>query len=149
MRYKAKDLNSKYVETYEVVKDFHDKMKKCGWGEGCLPSKYTEELCRVVFDLGNRMDASHDAIDSSGNKIEIKATIGKSSATTINTVLTFDQLYWLRFDFDDDIVYVKVYKNQEVKNYLVSNNKLTGNRENITLNNIVNGKKDDHTIEFI
>ena len=104
---------------------------------------------RVVFDLGNRMDASHDAIDSSGNKIEIKATIGKSSATTINTVLTFDQLYWLRFDFNDDIVYVKVYKNQEVKNYLVSNNKLTGNRENITLNNIVNGKKDDHTIEFI
>ena len=95
MKYKAKILNSKYVETYEVVKDFHDKMKKMWMGEGVCHLNIQKNYVGVVFDLGNRMDASHDAIDSSGNKIEIKATIGKSSATTINTVLTFDQLYWL------------------------------------------------------
>lgn len=148
MNYFKKKLNTKYIAMYEILKNFHQQIKNSGWGEGCLPSKYTEELCRVVFNFSNRKDKSHDAIDSNGNKIEIKATIGGASATTINTALPFDKLYWLRFDFKNDTVHIKVYSKLQVKNYLSISNKLTGSRENITLNKIVIGKSDDHTIDF-
>lgn len=148
MTYSRNTLSKKYGEMYDILKKFHEDVKYYGWGEGSLPSKYTEDLCKEIFSFKDRNSKSHDAIDSKGNKIEIKATIGGASATSINTELLFDKLYWLRFDFKEDTVHIKIYSKMEVKSYLKSNDKLSGSRENITLNKILLNKKDDHTIDF-
>lgn len=148
MEYYAAKLDHKYGSTYKIIKDFHLQIKGVGWGEGCLPSKFTEDLCKAVFGFNNRKDKSHDAIANNGDKIEIKATIGNSSSTTINSSLQFDELYWLRFDFEKDIVHVKVYTKQSISNYLTSNKNLNPGRINITLSKVVSDKKDDHIIKF-
>lgn len=148
MTYSRSTLPEKYGKMYDVLKKFHEDVKHYGWGEGSLPSKYTEDLCKKVFSFKDRSSKSHDAIDSNGNKIEIKATIGGASATTINTELLFDKLYWLRFDFKEDTVHINIYSKMEVEGYLKNNDKLSEGRENITLNKILSNKKDDHTIDF-
>ncbi len=148
MEYDAGTLEPKYANTYKIIKTFHLQMKDGGWGKGCLPSKYTEDLCKEVFRFKNREDKSHDAISNNNEKIEIKATIGNSSSTTINSKLQFNKLYWLRFDFKKDIVHVKIYTKQNIFNYLTLNHKKNEVRANITLNNVISNKNDDHTIVF-
>ncbi|WP_346846763.1 hypothetical protein [uncultured Clostridium sp.] len=123
-------------------------MKSEGWGKGCLPPKYTEDLCKEIFKFKDRIDKSHDAISAKEGKIEVKATIGRSSSTTISSKLEFDHLYWLRFDFENDIVHINVYKRDEVYIYLNNENKMKEERPNITLKKVVNNKNDDHTIVF-
>lgn len=136
--------NITYTQGYETIKNFHIQMCTNRWGEGCLPSRYTEGLCKEIYGFSDRNNKSHDAISKNKKLIEIKATIGSSSATSINSKLEFDYLYWLRFDFNEDRVYVKIYSKGEVAKYLSNN--LNRGRINITLNSIVQGKKDDRAI---
>ena len=49
---------------YDILKGFHQQIKNAEQGEGCLSSKYIEELCRTVFNFNSRRNKSHDAVDN-------------------------------------------------------------------------------------
>ncbi|GEK30341.1 hypothetical protein KZO01_06500 [Kurthia zopfii] len=112
-------MDEKFREYYAFLKGFVEKTIEFEFGNGFLPQKYTEGLCRNLFKLDKYNGKKFDAIKlaDSGKKetVEIKATLTNAGTTTLNIDSKFDWLYWMYFDFEKDRIEIYEIDGKELR----------------------------------
>lgn len=129
-----------YYKKYKELSTIHKEIFGLG-NNPIIPSLYSENLCRFIYNMEKSDTKESDAII--GNKIvEIKATTSKKGITTINPYRKFDVLFWLFIDVENDRMTVKKlpFKNfkEAFANVDLENDPRKKIRLNITLQNYVN-----------
>lgn len=123
---------SSYYKKYRELYELHNKL---GFGNAPdLPSGFSEHLCREIYGFKKSENKECDAIDSNGNRIEIKATSSCYGQTSISSLINFDYLYWLYFDLEKNILTVSIFPEILFASYKSYPNI----RKPITLSNIRN-----------
>lgn len=97
----------KFCSYYFALKNVYILHKKYGFGKSPdIPSGFSESLGRHILNLSHGSDRTHDAIDSDGNQLEIKATGSAEGKTTISNSNKFEILVWAYIEFDTDSVHI-------------------------------------------
>lgn len=134
------DLDEKFVSFYWKIKKFCKDCKEHEFGNGRLPSRYTEGLCKALYKLEEYKGKNFDAQTKQYNYVEIKATLTKYGTTTISKK-EFDILYWMYFDMkNNELAIYKIDYDELKKN--IKNNK-GDKRDNISLRKYVDSEKSD------
>lgn len=137
-----KKKNEKFIKYYGILKEFIKNTKEFDFGNGFLPQKYTEGLCRTLLDLEESQGKDFDAIkvvDSEKKEtVEIKATLTKKGTTTLNIDKEFDWLYWMYFNFDNNELTIYEIEGKKLRDLYKENKDGTG-RINITLSDYKKG----------
>ncbi|BCC09367.1 MULTISPECIES: hypothetical protein [Bacillus cereus group] len=131
--------DEQYCEFYWAVKRKKDLAQQFGFGTGgALGSKFTESLCRYLYNLKTCDGSAFDALDGEKN-VEIKATQSRSGTTSINMNVNFDILFWMHFDIDSDKLIIRKINGDifraAYKKYYPSQS-TTDSRVNVTLNKV-------------
>lgn len=99
-------MESKYINYFFALKAVWSLHQEYGFGESPdLPSGFTESLCKSLLNLDESDSREQDAVCSSGT-VEIKATGTREGKTTISKSNNFDNLVWMYFDFNNDLLEV-------------------------------------------
>lgn len=135
--YEKKDFQKDFIDYYRLFKALAKKHRDLGFGKSPrLAEGFTENLCRYLFKLYKIKGRDYDAIDNTGNNVEIKATTSEKGTVTINSDVEFDYLLWMHFDIDNDNL--SIYKMPY--SYFKEKFKLTYGRITIDLNSFKNKK---------
>lgn len=103
----------KYIEYFFKFKILRSLHRELNFGENPpIPEVFSQNICKYLYRLSSWSDRKADAKDSFGRAIEIKATGTKYGTTSIDIKVIrqlkdqFAGVYWLYFDFDNDVLYV-------------------------------------------
>ncbi|EGT5618328.1 hypothetical protein ACSXDI_13825 [Clostridium perfringens] len=114
-----------FVDFYWKAKEIRQIALNCGFGAGTLPSGYTEQLCRELYDLdpfnknnhsGKELKAKDFDAEKGSDLIEIKFNNLITNSVNVKLEKEFDYLYHTFIDFDNDTYTVRVFKGDDVRN---------------------------------
>ena len=100
------DMNiedDRYLQYFAALKQLYTLHTSFNFGKSPdIPSGFSESLTKHLLQLDSGIDRTHDALDSNGQRVEIKATGSKEGKTTISNSNEFDILIWIYIDFESN-----------------------------------------------
>lgn len=100
--------DEKYIKYYSTLKTLRQLHQEFKFGRSPkIHEKFSESLIRYLLNLSKSNSNIYDAVDINDNNIEIKASTTSVGTVTINPNSKFDIIYWLYFNFDEDLLIIK------------------------------------------
>lgn len=136
-------IHQKFVDFYYACKKLRTTSIQHGFGAGSLPSGYTEQLCRELYNLDpfnkdNHIEKKLNAKDFDAEKgkklIEIKFNNLISNAVNVNLEKEFDYLYHTFIDFGKDTYTVRIFSGENVRNQFGNSGKISTPIESFSKN---------------